>query len=728
MAAVNTTSLIRISISSAGVPGNSGSIANDISDDGRYVLFYSPASNLAGNDANSTNDLFLRDTVTGTTTVITVSPQGATGNNVSYGGSVSDDGRYVAFSSSATNLVADDTNNTDDVFVRDLQSGATFRISQAADGTGGNDYSSGPAITGDGRTVYFDSSASNLVAGDGNDSSDIFVYDMLSGTNRLVSVATDGSQGNGSSFSADASADGRYVVFSSRASNLIAGDTNGVQDIFLRDLQAGTTTRVSLGANGAQATDFSYNAQVSDNGRYVVFQSDATNLVAGDTNGQQDIYLRDTVSGTTKLVSANTGGVVGSSGSYNADLSADGRYVVFESSATNLVAGDTNNIADIFLRDTVAGTTTRLSLAWNGAEANDFSGNAHISADGRYVTFYSAATNLIRGDSSNGTDVFRVSLVASDAADRMIGSDGADTINGLGGADILDGGLGADTLTGGTDNDTFIVDNAGDRVVEAAGGGTDSVLARVSYTLAAGQAIESLAAADRAGLDTLNLTGNAFANTLTGNDGANILNGAAGADTLIGGGGGDSFYVDTASDRIIEAAGGGYDTVYASASYTLNTGQEIEQLRTSRDAGTAALKLTGNAFANKIVGNAGANTLNGGLGSDTLYGKAGKDTFVFANTPSASNRDHLGDFSAADDTIQLSKAIFTALSAGTLAASAFKDLSVSGATVDASDRILYNKTTGVLSYDADGSGTKAAVQFAIVDTKVALTNADFFVV
>ena len=327
-------------------------------------------------------------------------------------------------------------------------------------------------------------------------------------------------------------------------------------------------------------------------------------------------------------------------------------------------------------------------------------------------------------DGGSGTDT----IVGGTDNDTINGGADNDIITGDAGNDFINGGTGADRLSGGDGNDTVVVDNASDTVVEASGGGIDIVYTSTSYTLTAGQEIETLSATATGSSAALTLKGNEFSNTIQGYIGADIIDGNAGADTLIGADGGDSYYVDTASDRIIEAAGGGSDTVYASASYTLNAGQEIEQLRTNNDAGTAALKLTGNELANRIVGNAGANTINGGLGSDTLYGKAGKDTFVFANTPSASNRDHLGDFSAADDTIQLSKAIFTALSAGTLAASAFKDLSVSGATVDASDRILYSSKLGTLSYDADGSGTKAAVQFAVIDTKVALTNADFFVV
>ena len=163
-------------------------------------------------------------------------------------------------------------------------------------------------------------------------------------------------------------------------------------------------------------------------------------------------------------------------------------------------------------------------------------------------------------------------------------------------------------------------------------------------------------------------------------------------------------------------------------SYTLAAGQEIEELRAASKTGVAALVLTGNGIENKIVGNAGANVLNGKGDADLLYGLSGRDTFVFDTALGSGNVDRIADFSGPDDTIQLARSIFTALSSGTLSSGAFKDLSVAGASVDANDRILYDKGTGALSYDADGSGATAAIRFAIVDTKATLTASDFFVV
>ena len=296
------------------------------------------------------------------------------------------------------------------------------------------------------------------------------------------------------------------------------------------------------------------------------------------------------------------------------------------------------------------------------------------------------------------------------------------------GANTLDGGAGADLLYGRAGNDTYLVDTAGDRVFEAAGGGTDRVLTSISYVLGAGQEIERLGTTSEAGTIAIKLSGNELANTLVGNAGANTLDGGAGADLLYGRAGNDTYLVDTAGDRVFEVADGGTDRVLTSISYVLGAGQEIERLGTTSEAGTTAIKLSGNELANTLVGNAGTNTLDGGAGADLLYGRAGNDTFVFSTALGSSNIDRLTDFAAADDTIQLARDVFSALSAGDLASSAFKDLGNTGAVVDSNDRILYNHDTGALSYDADGSGTaKTAIQFAVIDTKVTLTHADFLV-
>ncbi len=352
-------------------------------------------------------------------------------------------------------------------------------------------------------------------------------------------------------------------------------------------------------------------------------------------------------------------------------------------------------------------------------------------------------------DASHSTPILikvrdvRDEIVSGDGRDNtLVGGAGNDTFFGLGGADDLtggngrnrlDGGTGNDRLIGGLNEDTYVVDSLKDIVSEQTGGGRDTIEARISYDLDAQAkakvifgAVEDLTLLE--GRAALKATGNALANTLRGNSNANTLDGKGGIDTMQGLGGNDTYFVDHARDSVIEAAKGGVDTVLTSVSYTLAARQEIEALRTVNAAAKTAMNLTGNEFGQTLQGNAGANILNGMAGKDILTGLSGKDTFVFSTALGAGNVDRIADFSIVDDTIQLSKGIFTALSAGTLAAGAFKDLSMVGAKVDADDRIIYNKTTGALSYDVDGSGSKAAVQFATIDTKVALTHADFLVV
>ncbi len=409
MAQQGTT--VRVSVSSAGAQGNWDSYHPSISADGRYVAFESDASNLVAGDTNGYQDVFVRDRQFGTTERVSVSSSGAQGNSDSglYDAiSISADGRYVAFTSSAGNLVSGDTNYTHDVFVRDRQLGTTERVSVSSSGEQGNSASEFSSISADGRYVAFASYASILVSGDTNNTNDIFVRDRLMGTTERVSVTSSGTQGNSDSYLPSISADGRYVAFSSYASNLVSGDTNNYTDEFVRDRLAGTTERVSVSSSGAQGNRDSFYASISADGRYVAFESYASNLVAGDTNGKWDVFVRDRQLGTTERVSVSSSGAQGNSdsGDYGISISADGRYVAFGSYASNLVSGERNGYQDVFVRDRHAGTTERVSISSAGAQGNLESFDASISADGRYVAFASTASNLVAGDTNGYADVF----------------------------------------------------------------------------------------------------------------------------------------------------------------------------------------------------------------------------------------------------------------------------------------------------------------------------------
>jgi subtilisin family serine protease/Tol biopolymer transport system component len=380
-----------------------------ISADGRYVAFASLARNLVPGDPNVAGGVFVRDRVTGTTERASVSSDGAAASGNAP--AISADGRYVAFASFESYLVPGDTNNAADIFVHDRQTGATERVSVASDGSEaiGGASSSAPAISSDGRLVAFASSASNLVPGDTNNASDIFVHDRQTGVTERVSVASDGSETGLFSFSSDPSisADGRYVAFTSSGSTLVPDDTNNTTDVFVRDRQAGTTERVSVASDGSEAASFSMGTSISADGSLVAFASSAANLVPGDTNGQSDMFVHDRLTGLTERASVATDGSQGNGFTSGPALSGDGRYVGFASGSSNLVAGDTNNVWDIFVHDRVTGTTARESVSSAGAEGNLSVFTAlTLDHDGRHVAFVSSSSNLVPGDTNRQSDTF----------------------------------------------------------------------------------------------------------------------------------------------------------------------------------------------------------------------------------------------------------------------------------------------------------------------------------
>ena len=392
-----------------------GAAGITLSGDGRYLAFSSPAYNLVESDTNSAADMFVRDRQTGDLIRVSVNSAGVQGNANSASGMISADGRYVAVVSSATNLVAGDTNGTADLFVHDLQTGQTTRVNLGSTGQQSNgSLPASPSISADGRYITWNTNSTNLVPADTTPDTDVYVRDTVAGTTALVSVSSAGVKGNGDSSAPSISADGRYITFSSLAGNLVAGDTNGTSDLFLHDMQTGQTMRVNVNNNGDQAVGAQpTTAALSADGRYVVWSSVATNLVAGDTNASRDVFRRDLVSGVTTRVNVTPAGGQ-SAGDLAAftirvTVSADGRYVSFNSAATDLVAGDTNNTADAFVRDMVAGQTTRVNVG-NAGEQSNGTATAQapvMSDDGRYVAWSSNATNLVAVD-QNGTlsDVF----------------------------------------------------------------------------------------------------------------------------------------------------------------------------------------------------------------------------------------------------------------------------------------------------------------------------------
>jgi len=395
----------RVSVASSGVQGNAESFGASVSADVRYVAFSSRSTNLVFGDTNGLEDVFVRDRLTGITERVSVDSAGSQGNGPSSAPSISADGRYVAFVSGATDLVAGDTNAVDDVFVRDRQNGTTERASVDSSGGQGVAISSAPSISGDGRYVAFQSDAT-LVTGDGNVSTDIFVRDRQNSATERVSVDSSSVESDGHSLEPSISGDGRYVAFSSHATNLVSADTNAFEDVFVRDRQNLTTERVSLETTGVEGDNNSFSPSISADGQWVAFTSSATNLILVDTNGVDDIFVHDRVSGTTERASVDAAGAEGDGLCYAPSISSDGHYVAFESEATNLVSADTNAFSDVFIRDRQALATERVSVDSGGLEGDAQSYNPSISADGLFVAYESTATNLVPADTNAFSDVF----------------------------------------------------------------------------------------------------------------------------------------------------------------------------------------------------------------------------------------------------------------------------------------------------------------------------------
>jgi len=404
-------STTRVSYTSSGGQPNGPCIYPAISADGHYVVFQSSASNIVPGGSYG-QDIFLRDLWTEQTTQVSVNSSGDPGNSSSVGPAISADGQTIGFSSVATNLVEGDTNEMMDVFVHEPASGETLRVSVSSSGAQGNKHSSWVSnynvrtISADGRFVAFESCATNLVDGDTNYHNDIFVHDRTTGETTRVSVSSDGEQANCYSHTPSISADGWHVAFTSMADNLVPNDTNVHMDIFVHDRATGETVRVNVTSDGEEANFQGEAPSISADGRFVAFHSDATNLVPGDTNEKRDVFVHDRATGETTRVSVSSTGEQANAGASFPAISGDGRYVAFDSVADNLVPDD-ECCVDVFVHDRLTGETIRVSV--NSAGEGGTGGHSRhpcITPDGRFVAYHSLATNLVPDDTNDTTDVF----------------------------------------------------------------------------------------------------------------------------------------------------------------------------------------------------------------------------------------------------------------------------------------------------------------------------------
>lgn len=442
----------RVNLTSAGAEfSESFSLGHpSISADGRYVVFTSNNALVPG-DTNGMTDVYMRDRVSGTTQLVSLTSTGGIAlSGGSYNARISADGSAVAFVSSAIDLVPGDTNGVRDVFVRDLVAGTTTRVSVVTGGGEGNGNSGDPniaardiSLSDDGRYVAFLSSATNLVAGDSNGRDDIFRHDRVGGTTIRVSIDTGGAETDGHCLHPAISGDGSKVAFAATATNF-AGSPGGFIQVWLRNITTSTTELISKDNGGTAGNAGSFNPDLSYDGRYVTYDSRATNLVS-PAAGADNIYVRDRTANTTSLVSITTTGVAGG----NAQLpviTADGRYIAFASFSNLLVLGDTNTQFDVFVRDLQTGSTGIVSRTSTFLQGNGASNRPAIADGTLEVVFESYANNLVPGDSNGMEDIF----VAAPAfpSTILINEVDAFTANGQTFIELHDGGAGNTDLTG----------------------------------------------------------------------------------------------------------------------------------------------------------------------------------------------------------------------------------------------------------------------------------------
>src|ERR1051326_6265120 len=544
----------RVSTDAAGDEANSYSFAYgrpSISADGRYVTFYSGADNLVPGDANGFADIFVKDAQTGTIVRASTDASGGDANSTSYGSSISADGRYVAFYTDAGNLAPGDTNGTFDIFVKDLQTGAIVRASTDAGGGEANDQSLQPSISADGRYVAFYSYADTLAVGDTNGAADIFVKDLQAGAIVRVSTDAGGGEANSDSLVPWISADGRYVAFESSADNLVPGDTNGQADIFVKDLQTGAIVRASTDASGGEANGSSSDPSISADGRYVAFSSNAHNLVAGDAGSTTNVFVKDLQTGTITRLSEGQGGTEPDGSSNTPFISADGHLVAFNSDAGNLVAGDTNFNNDIFLANVAnAGTVglrvtspalpSDITIDWGDTTTSSQSAVA-AGTDVDFRHHYAAGldtTLTVTATFAGGSDTASINVeTAPDSSGAtMADGPGGNLLIGNAGPDVLSGGPGDDRLMGGAGNDTLIAsggtdvmtgEDGNDRFVfNAPGPGTTAITDFVH------------------GEDLLEISAAGFGGGLVAGGSATVVT-AADASAAVGGAGGYFIFLDS---------------------------------------------------------------------------------------------------------------------------------------------------------------------------------------
>lgn len=420
-ATVLPTRTLLASTPPTGGPADGASQNPVLSTTGRVIAFDTTATNLGLLDVNGpVRDVFASDVVSGERRLVSAPKPEVGADGPSSNPVMSRDGQRVVFVSEATNLSPDDSNRVADIFVRDGR-GPIERVTVGLGDTAPDGPSSQPDVSADGRFVVFTSAATNLVPNDTNGQTDVFLRDLAARFTVRVSVSSAGAQANGPSDTPSISANARVISFASHASDLVRGDTNAVADVFVRVPVSRRTERVSVSSRGNQqnravVAPFTQVSDLSRDGRVVVFESDASNLVRPDTNRHTDVFRHDRRTGRTTLISVDSLGFQGNNDSFAPTITPSARYVSFQSFSTNLARGGGPR-EDIFLRDLLHGTTSVVNVPANGGKrapelVTQLLQRPSISNNGQIAAFSSTAPNLTTGDTNEGQDVF-VRLLAA---------------------------------------------------------------------------------------------------------------------------------------------------------------------------------------------------------------------------------------------------------------------------------------------------------------------------
>lgn len=410
---------VLVSSASDGTAGNHASGRSSVSADGRYALFESEATNLVSGDTNGFQDIFEKNLLTGATTRVSVNAGGGQSNGDAENARFGASDTQIVFDSNAPDLVTPTPGASHfEVYVKDLVSGALMLASAAPAGIAGNGDSTNGVVSPDGANVAFQSLATNLIGADANQAADIYIKNLTSGQVFRASTSASEGEANGQSGDVAWSPDSHSVVFESNASNLVAGDTNGSYDIFTKNLVTGAITRISTTADGTQANGHSFHASFTPDGGSVVFESTATNLMPGGTTGGRDVFEKNLTTGAVTLLST---GAAGQANGPSYDAANGGQFTAFESLASNLSSADTAGHRDIFV-GTSAGAALR-ALGAGGAQLNADSLHPQLSGDGSTLVFQTAATNAVGGVSSGLFNIYAEHLTPTVAT-------GAVTANG----------------------------------------------------------------------------------------------------------------------------------------------------------------------------------------------------------------------------------------------------------------------------------------------------------